>query len=110
MVCWLAREGAIKISSVRIGGRKLPVALRLLRQDPPAASRARAPFLESVSDRANDERGRAQARRMGRKCAPWYSEELPGLQPGPFASFLLAFWLPVARDLALHRGCEQCDA
>src|SRR5829696_4032004 len=46
----------------------------------------------------------------GRKCAPWYSEELPGLQPKPFASFLLAFWRPVARDLALHGGCEQCDA
>jgi hypothetical protein len=41
---------------------------------------------------------------------PWYSEELRGLQPGRFSSFLLAFWRPVARDLALHGGCEQCDA
>ena len=32
------------------------------------------------------------------------------ITPGPFASFLLAFWRPVARDLALHGGCEQCDA
>ena len=88
------------------------IAQSVLRTNPFSSPQRGAGLVESSRSASRSPRasGRAQARRTGRKCAPWYSEELRGLQPGPFASFLLAFWRPVARDLALHGGCEQCDA